>query len=191
MKKWFFITSFIALGLIASYHGLRPDTLFHNDKTSSDSAMSFYLHNVELHSFNEQGDLIQVLTAANTSQRADQNEIILDTLQLDIGLAENRWHISSLSGTTDSLLQKITLTNSVRLIRVDGTAEIFTELLALDADSETAYTDAPIKILFNGSETNATGLHIDLQQETIHLKNNVKTYYDPKNNQPVSHRSNS
>lgn len=190
MKKWFIIASFVTVGLIVSYHGLKPHQLFSTNHNTS-AQMNFYLNNIESRKFSDDGKLTQILTTKKAFQNANQSSITLDTINIEVGLGDNRWNVSAASGTTDAELKKITLQNSVKLFQINGTAEIFTEMLTLDSEQEIAYTDLAIKILLNGSETNATGLHVDLKQETIQLKNNVKTTYDPKNNRANSTRSNS
>lgn len=189
MKKWIISALFITAGLVASYYELKPGHFFPSDHNTS-TQLSFYLNNIESRSFNEEGSLTQILTTQKASQNTASNQITMNAVNLKIGQGNKRWTISANTGSTDSQLQQVTLQDSIKLTSGDGTTEVYTEELVLDGEKEIAYTDLPIKILVNGSETTATGLHVDLKQETIHLKHNVKTYYDPKNNNSGNARSN-
>lgn len=188
MKKWIFITLLITLGLYASYSGLRPPGIFIHESERS-SELNFYLVGLEARSFDKTGRLAQILLTEKASQETSQDEIRLDKLQLQAGSENNLWHVTADSGTTFATLDRMTLESNVKLSNADGNMEIDTEMLVFDGKKEIAYSDSPIRIRAKGSETSATGVHVDFKEETIQLKHNVKTYYDPKLNNPDGARS--
>lgn len=189
MKKWIVITLLVTVGLFVSYHGLKPAGLFVHKRDVS-SQQRFYLVDLETRSFDETGQLTQILLTDKASQQINRQEIRLSKLELRTGgEGDKRWLATADSGLTYPELDRMTLESNVRLSNPGHNTEIETELLMFDGTKEIAYSDKPIRIQAMGSETSATGIHIDFREETVQLKHNVKTYYDPKHNTTDNARS--
>ena len=116
---------------------------------------------------------------------ARQKEILLEQPVMLIGLQAAPWSAHALKGISSEDQKKISLQNDVLLSRVDGIADVNTQTLVFDSREEVAYTQSPVEILARGSRTTANGVFIDLNREIIHLKDKVRTYYEPEVSRPA------
>ncbi len=190
MKRRLLLIFVILSSIVLSYY-YEPDMSTFVDKTKNNNQTAetnFYLRNLETRTFNLQGLHTNTLTAMNATQLDGQKQISLDHPQMLIGLQLAPWAANAVYGVTNENLKKVTFQENVKLSRIDGVADVSTEILVFDSTDEVAYTQSPVQILARGSETTADGVHIDLKREIIQLKNNVKTYYAPqKPDHPLSH----
>lgn len=183
IKKRLLLALLALAGLIFSYYyepSLDALTSSNKQMAKSDS-LNFYLRHLETRTFNLKGQHTNTLKSKNAFQLEGRNQIILEQPKMDIALNMAPWVATAETGTTSANLKKITLSDNVKLSRIDGIADVTTEKLVFDSADEVAYTTSAVKILARGSETTADGVHVDLNREIIQLKNNVRTYYAPDN----------
>jgi lipopolysaccharide export system protein LptC len=130
----------------------------------------------------EDGRPIYRLEAETIRQSPNDMTVTLDALTLTYATSDGAlWRASAERGTVPPGGSRIELEGDVRLrgtLRGERTpAEIDTERLTFDADSEVASTAAPVTLRFAGQRLSATGLRADLKAETLRLESNVHGRY--------------
>jgi LPS export ABC transporter protein LptC len=188
MKKRYLLSLVVLSGITFSYFYEPNIHTFTSDTLPQSTPLSFYLKKLETRSFNQLGQHTNTLSSIYAYQRANNKSIYFDLPEMQIALQSAPWIAHATNGLSSENQKRITLSDSVVLSRFDGIADVSTETLVFDSKDEVAYTESAVEILARGSKTQADGVHIDLNNEVIHLRNNVKTYYVPENTRRHRHK---
>ncbi len=177
--RYFFILLF-AIGLFASYYGHQltgRETVKHSRGT--EKTIEAYLTHSRSSQLDERGQLSSTVTAQKT-EKFSQNQLLVIT-QPNISFYEQAqpWHLSANTANFDKNNNTILLQDNVRFYSDDKKAQLSTSSLIINNDQHTAFTDAPVNIKINQSQTDATGITINMQDQSILLPAHVKTTIRP------------
>lgn len=144
------------------------------------TALSVYINQLERKHFNEQG----LLSSQVYTDHAFQYSNAPDTLHFEQPVfhfisSNTSWRGESKTAIGDLNSELTTLYGDVNLSRTEDALTISSEQLTVDNKKQTAYTEKSVKINNTSSQTQAVGMQLNLDTETIQLKSHVHTFYQP------------
>lgn len=191
-RRWWFVC-FLAVS-IAALLFVQRDT--HNDRTSKNKLatdeVEHYGQGVKSRNFDRFGQLSQQLSANSSEYRLNSGEILFYQAEL-VGLDsdQQRWVVAAGQATVDD--SDVVVLKDQVIIRQESTANgsadkasepslmglvLTTEQLNYQRKTHQADTDLPVNIRNQHVNIDATGMHFDIGQQIITLKNNVTTRYE-------------
>lgn len=137
-----------------------------------------YINQLERRHFDEQG----ILTSRVHTEHAFQYQNTPDLLHLEQPVfyffSDNTlWRGESNSAIANLQSELTALYENVAFSRVDDPLLIRSEQLNVDSKLQTAYTDKRVKINNPNSQTEAVGMKVHLDTETLQLNSYVHTLY--------------
>ena len=178
--RYFFILLF-TIGLFASYYGSQlTGKTIPSKNEAAENLLEVYLIDSSSSKLDEKG-LLQLTLVADTSQKFSLNKHMLLT-NPRIGFYEQAqpWLLNADIANFNESSNTITLQDNVILRQQDDQIRLTTSVLFIDSKKQTATTEAAVNIRANNSNTDATGITINMQDETILLPANVNTSINPK-----------
>lgn len=143
----------------------------------------YYLTDARLQSTDESGVLRYELRARRIDQRPSEDAIDLTDLRLDYGNSTNLWRLTAERGRMPSSNTHINLEGSVltQLLNAPahGATRLRSERMFVDIAGQTASTDDPVSVEFDGGTLEAVGLDVDLADETMRLRSGVRGVFEP------------
>lgn len=180
MRRGFFITLLIVIGIFANYYYRQLTGQASSPIVLQESQiLEAYLNTLQSTQLNEQGALSHRLQADKAEKYSDTEDLIIDHPILNLEDEEPGWQVSAEQAIANQQQDTIKLQGQVLLERHDGQARLETDYLTLDNSQNKAFTDADVELQFNGSTTQAQGFIIDMNKESVHLPANVRSTYSP------------
>lgn len=142
----------------------------------------YYLSGTRLESIGEDGVRRYELRAERIDQRPSADAIDLSDLQLDYGNDNNLWRLSAATGRMPASSEHIDLAGGVTAELLNapahGATRLKSERMFVDIEGETASTDDPVTVEFDGGTLQAVGLDVDLSDESIQLRSQVRGVFE-------------
>ncbi len=125
-----------------------------------------------------------VLHAELIRQRPREGRIDLEKVQMSVrDTQDNHWTLQADSGRIFQDTSRVELAGDVRvsglLADQPDPAEIFTQRLAFDTQTEIVSTDAPVTLTWSGRELRGTGLVASLKEGRVRLESDVHGLFTP------------
>ncbi len=143
----------------------------------------YYLSDAQLQSTDSSGVLRYELRAQRIDQRPQDAAIDLSDLRLDYGSTNNLWRLTAKTGRMPSSNAHIDLGGGVltQLLNAaaHGATRLHSERMFVDIVGQTASTDDPVTVEFDGGTLEAVGLDVDLTDETLRLRSQVRGVFEP------------
>ena len=177
--RYFFIVLF-GIGLFASYYG--------NQLTGQSTAtapvqevaiLEVYLVQSSSSQLDKDGHLKATLASTRSEKFTLNSHTLLKQPNVGFYTDNKTWQLTADSAIFDEQANLITLQNNVILKSQDGQAQLTTTELSINNKLYTAFTDAAVNIQLNGSNTDATGIRINMDDEIMSFPANVKTRFQP------------
>jgi len=174
----------LALGLAASYYwepkvGKTPDP---ETTARQQSLPKNYLENTRSWSYNEQGQLSEILEAASAKHFPQRNESLLEQPRYYSHHGDDRtWSAQATRGRYIHTKQLLILRGGVDLTNDQTGGRLTSKSMTLNLVKKTANSLVPVLLTQGPHRTRADGMlaHLDLEQ--IRLFNNVEsTYVQPQ-----------
>lgn len=180
MRARLLIILLIAVIAVAVFYG----RLLGEQKTPhhrpNNHAVELYMHQVNIHALDDSGQLTLRVNSDNISKFKDSKKLHFVKPAIDIIQVQSHWQIRADSAHTNDTRELITLEKNVIVQRADASITLTTEQLNIDTKKQTASSSSNIQVIANNSQTQAQGMHIDMQQETILLESQVSTLIAPR-----------
>ncbi|MEM6639163.1 MAG: LPS export ABC transporter periplasmic protein LptC [Pseudomonadota bacterium] len=143
----------------------------------------YYLKGARLRSTDQNGLLTYELKAERIDERPSTRSIELSDLQLDYGNENNQWRLEARSGRMPASNDRIHLEGGVRAkllnVAAHGATRFFSERMVVDINGQTASTSDPVTVEFQSGRLEALGLDVNLADETLQLRGNVRGVFKP------------
>ncbi|MEO1575629.1 MAG: LPS export ABC transporter periplasmic protein LptC [Pseudomonadota bacterium] len=154
-----------------------------DDGPSEPLPEGYYLTDARLQSTDDAGVLRYELRARRIDQRPSEDAIDLSDLRLDYGNSTNLWRLTAERGRMPADNTHIALEGGVMTQLLNAPAHGATRLrsdrMFVDIAGQTASTDDPVTVEFDGGTLEAVGLDVDLADETLHLRSSVRGVFEP------------
>ena len=152
--------------------------------TPAPAQPAFYLREVSVDEFGEDGKLKLRLEAAEASEMPGSGSIEARDVKLDyLALPGQAWHLEAASGTVQQDRKQVQLAGAVTMAGhregQPGRAIVRTERMTLDVETHRARTESPVTVSFGRHELNARGMLADLKAETLQLGSSVNGQFTP------------
>ncbi|MFT6289407.1 MAG: LPS export ABC transporter protein LptC [Alcanivorax sp.] len=174
----------IALVLAASYFW-EPLTGKSTDLQASASRQSLpknYLESTRTWSYDDQGQLVQIIEAQRAEHYPQRDESLLQEPRYYSHHGDDRtWSGEARSGRYQLSKQTLTLQNEVKLINDQTGGALTSEMMVLDLNKKTAASIMPVAITQGEHTTHADAMLAQLDLEQIQLISNVESIYVPTN----------
>jgi lipopolysaccharide export system protein LptC len=137
-----------------------------------------YLEDIRTWSFNEQGQLTEVLDAKQAEYFLASDETELSEPRFYSHHSEDRtWSASAMRGRLQNDTQELDLYENVILSSDQTGGRLATEELNINLVTRMARTEVPVLVTQGSNETRADGLIADLEQERMEMAPNVESIY--------------
>ncbi len=168
-----------------------PDVV---ETTSPGAEITYDAYSVGITSvlYNEAGHVDYTLEATEQTHYLD-NTTVLDNpyvrLYQDSG---ERWNIAARSGRIHGAadsdnIERLDLSDEVELFQVDAAGErmtLTTGFISLFPGTETMNTDREVTMITNALRQTAIGMHVDLRQDKLTFRSQVRGRYEVPSSQP-------
>ena len=142
----------------------------------------YYLIDASLKATDDSGVLRYELRARRIDQHPAADTIELTDLQFDYGSDRNLWRLTASRGHMPSSNSHLDLEGGVltQLLNAPahGATRLRSERMFIDIEGETARTDDPVTVEFEGGTLEAVGLDMDLNDETLRLRSRVRGVFE-------------
>lgn len=170
----------LALGLAASYYWEPQAGKAADPETTArqKSLPKNYLENTRTWSYDEQGQLTEIMEAANAKHFPQRNESLLEEPRFYSHHGDDRtWTAKATAGRFIHNDQLLILRDGVNLTNDQTGGKLTSESMTLDLSKKTAASLLPVLITQGTHQTRADGMlaHLDLEQ--VRLFNNVESLY--------------
>jgi LPS export ABC transporter protein LptC len=151
------------------------------DPQDEDQAFTF-MNDVEIISTNQAGTPVRKLNSDSLRHYRNENLTVLSQPVLQVlNPQQQQWKLTAIHGVimANSL---ITLSDNVVLENKTSDSDetkVNTSLLHYDTQNERLYTDRAILLSKHNLELRATGMVVDVSQQRVELKANVRGQYAP------------
>lgn len=159
----------------------RPGSVPDEDTSRrQDKLPKAYIEQVQTWSFDQSGDLNDMLEAQRVEQfgRGDYSMLVEPRLYAH-SKAGKTWSASAERGRYQHQQEELLLRRNVILSHDQTGTRMRTSALDVQFEARTASSNRPVTIVQRDNRTTADGLVVDLEQETVLLKPNVETLYAP------------
>jgi LPS export ABC transporter protein LptC len=152
--------------------------------TEAPAQPAYYLREVDVDEFGEDGGLRLRLRAAEASETPGSGAIEARTVKLDyLALPGQAWQLEAASGTVQQDRKQVQLAGDVTMTGhrdgQPGRAIVRTDRMTLDLETHRALTTSPVTVSFGRHELNALGMLADLKAETLQLESSVNGQFTP------------
>jgi LPS export ABC transporter protein LptC len=151
-------------------------------KARPELSFAFYLDQAEITGTGKDGELrYQIWTERATQETAESN-IDLTRIRMRYGDSEKSWELKANGAIIPAETSMIVLRGNIIAASTDqndNTMIIRTQQLDIDTETKVADTRRKVVLEVNGSKLNATGLHIDLENNQLKLLSNVNEKFLP------------
>ncbi len=190
MNKHVLAILFFGLAVIITWHmdwhrkfllpNIAAISSFTKDKTPEKKTLSVYINQLERKHFNEQGILTSKAHTDHAFQYSDTPDILHFELPTFYFSGSNAlWRGKSTTAIGDFKTELTILQGDVTFSRMEDALTIYSDELSVDNKKQAAYTEKPVKIDHSNSKTQAVGMQLNLETETIQLNSHVHTFYQP------------
>jgi len=144
----------------------------------------YFLTGVVLEEFGNDGRLRIGLESKSANEDSASGSVRLAEVAVDYHTPTGRrWHLTSAQARVPPGGRVIEFEGDVRLNGAPGdgaqAAELRTERLQLDTDSETAQTQSAVELAFGAHRMQARGMRADLKKGTLRLESDVNGLFTP------------
>ena len=170
----------LALGLAASYYwepqaGKAPDP---ETTARQKSLPKNYLENTRTWRYNEQGQLTEIMEAANAKHFPQRNESLLEEPRFYSHHGDDRtWSAKASSGRLLHKKNLLVLRNGVEMVNDQTQAKLSSAAMTLNLTRKTAVSNVQVTVTQGPSHTRADGMLANLDRERIRFINNVESMY--------------
>lgn len=177
--RYFFIFLF-TIGLFASYYSHQlTDQATPISAEKEKDIVEMYLTHSSSSTLNQDGSLKGTLESIYSEKFTSNKKMTLTKPNIGIYTHTQKWLLTADSASYDKKNNTFALQDNVRLEREDQQARMTTTELFINNEKNLAFTKAPVNIQIDGSNTDSTGIKINMQDETISLPANVRTSFKP------------
>jgi lipopolysaccharide export system protein LptC len=170
----------IVLGMAATYYW-DPRTGQVADPDTSARRQGLpraYLQSPLSRTYNEQGNLTDILEAASVEQYPQRDESLIEAPRFYALSGDDKtWSATAARGSFRHSTETLTLLDNVSLSHDQTGARVATAALDIDLDTKTATSRNPVTITYDDNVTRADGMIARLEMETITLMPNVESIY--------------
>ena len=174
----------IVLGLAASYfwEPLTGKSAAPQASASPQSLPKNYLESTRTWSYDDQGQLVQIIEAQSAEHYPQSDETLLQEPRYYSHHGDDRtWSGEARSGRYRPSKETLTLRNEVKLTNDQTGGVLTSELMLLNLKQKTAGSIVPVTITQGENITHADAMLARLDSEQIQLINNVESIYVPTN----------
>jgi len=144
----------------------------------------YYLTSVYLEEFGADGRLRFGLQSITAREDPASGIVNLAVVTLDYHVPTGRqWHLTSTEARLPRTGRIVELEGDVRLSGVpdgqSGTAELHTQMMTFDTETERAQTDSPVELAFGRHQVLARGMRVDLKAGNLSLEADVSGVFTP------------
>ena len=170
----------IVLGMAATYYwDPRTAQLADPDTSARREALPrSYLQAPLSWTYNEQGNLTDILEAASVEQYPQRDESLIEAPRFYAHSGDDKtWSATAERGRFRHSTETLTLLENVTLSHDQTGARLETAAMDIDLDAKTATSHNPVTITYDDNITRADGMIARLEVETITLMPNVESIY--------------
>ncbi|MEP1470719.1 MAG: LPS export ABC transporter periplasmic protein LptC [Halieaceae bacterium] len=170
----------LVLGLAASYYwepqaGKAPDP---ETTARQKSLPKNYLDNTRTWSYNEQGQLTEIMEAANAEHFPQRNESLLEEPRFYSHHGDDRtWTAKATRGKFLHKKQLLILRGGVEMVNDQTQAKLASDAMTLNLVKKTAASRVPVMVTKGPHHTRADGMLANLDSEKIRFIQNVESVY--------------
>ena len=170
----------IVLGVAATYYW-DPRTAPLPDPDTSERRQALprtYLQAPRSWTYNEQGNLTDILEAASVEQYPQRDESLIEAPRFYAHSGDDKtWSATASRGIFRQSTGILSLSEDVSLAHDQTGARLETAAMDIHLDTKTASSRSQVKITYDDNVTRADGMIARLEMETITLMPNVESIY--------------
>ncbi len=184
IRVFTFIVACLLIWLLNdSFQGKEKPSIDVTETLDIELKPDYYVENLQLREFNEQGKLQSSIKTNLLSHYVEQQQANLESPEIVMYSVDGDiWKMNSSSGTIQDDTRNLSLLNNVIFKVSDNSKQrkmlLQTETLHFDVVEQSLWTDSPIFAESGSSDFDAIGLQMNLKTEHLQLKEKVKIYYD-------------
>ena len=142
--------------------------------------------------FNTEGRIDYTLEASEQTHYLDNTTVLSNPYVRLYQESGERWNIAARSGRIHGAadsdnIERLDLSDEVELFQVDAAGErmtLTTGFISLFPGTETMNTDREVTMTTNALRQTAIGMHVDLQQDKLTFRSQVRGRYEVPSSQP-------
>ena len=142
--------------------------------------------------FNAEGHIDYTLEASEQTHYLDSTTVLSNPYVRLYQESGERWNIAARSGRIHGAadsdnIERLDLSDEVELFQVDAAGErmtLTTGFISLFPGTETMNTDREVTMTTNALRQTAIGMHVDLQQDKLTFRSQVRGRYEVPSSQP-------
>lgn len=141
----------------------------------------YYLKNARTHTLDEQGQLRYEIQSREILHFNDASTKI-DKIHVTYHEPKGHWLLLARQGYSPPGVDELQLSGGVDVSRHQAQKQLLTMQMAqarLLPEARQLDTDSPVEVNEDRRQVNSTGMTIDLPENTVYLKSNVRVHYEP------------
>ncbi|MCZ2723036.1 LPS export ABC transporter periplasmic protein LptC [Marinomonas sp. 15G1-11] len=182
MKKWQLLPLFfggLLLFFLAFYMGLTPKQSL-IEAEALDSAPDYFLTDVDIKIFNQDGTAIETLSAKELKHYNESNESYLTQPNMSKSQQGNNWIAKSNFGLINDSSKDIYLNGDSEIIHTNysgGTIHLNADIILYKETTQEIFATGNSYLLTEAGETQANDIGVNINDETISLSGEVNGQY--------------
>lgn len=183
-NRWLLVIAIVLAVAVASVESLWQSSSLGQQSpqpvSEAEKSVQQYAKELKRWQFDEAGKLQLIVQSPEMLKYQDEQRYWLDAPKawvLNPKKPEGVWQITADKAFADKRYQQIKLLKNVQVVHQDTV--ITSENVLLDNQIGKAQTDAPVVLRQGANTTHAVGLEVGFDEQSILLKQQVKSFYAP------------
>jgi len=180
-RTWRGIVLLGALAVLFWQLGRQPEEAEPAKPSKPDTRLNYALYDFSGRLLDDDGAVLVDLKAPVLRNDADSGIGTVEAPEIHVQAEQDRWYITAETAIVSPDRKNVDLSGAVNMTRHDARSdqvlEIETSNLRLALTPRTARTDAGVRILERGDWLQATGMRVDMINETYELLHDVRARY--------------
>jgi LPS export ABC transporter protein LptC len=181
-RQLLFLLCVITLAVLAWHQGyFQPITSSIqtiDDATNDEKKLIASIVNLKRQQFDEHGQPESLVTTVLATQYNDHDYLLFAKQpSFAFGKDKQKWHGQSATAMIDTQAETSALQGNVIFYHDANNTRVHTNHLTINNNQKTAFTDDSVELQNEQNKTTAKGMSVDLQKQTIVLKQNVHSTF--------------